>query len=668
MDLQSELAEMFATAKRRHREGKLGEAEHLYRVILNRDANHAGAMHLLGLLAMQAGQLEAAEDLIRRAIAMKPEVADPYINLGNLLAQRGKFEQAVAEYRRALAINPGSPEAHNNLGNALRGAGKYEESLACFDKAIALQPDYAGARSNRGNTLRMLGKLEEAVEEYRAALKIEPNNAETISNLGCAFLDQRKFLEAMEELRKAIGLRPNFVKAHASLGITLTDLGRVDEAIAEYRKAVSFGPTNAEAHSNLLMTMHYSTKVEGRELFEEHRRWDQRHARPLAKFIVPHGNVRDAGRRLRVGYISPDFRGHPVSFFFEPILESHDREQVEVFCYSDAMMVDETTDRLRSRADRWREIVRRPHDEVAGIIREDRIDILVELSGHTDSNRLQTMARRPAPVQVTYLGYPDTTGLDAIDYRLTDACADPAGAEELHSEQLVRLSGCAWCYRPAGDGPEVGALPSRKRGHVTFGSFNVLPKINEELMEAWGRILKAMPGSKLVVKTRNMDYEPVRERVWGVFEAFGVARERVELRGSDLSIREHLQRYNEVDVALDPFPYNGTTTTCEALWMGVPVVTLAGERHAGRVGVSLLTNVGLGELVAPTKDRYVEIALALASDVERLANLRAGMRDRVRGSALMDAAGFTRGLEEEYRRMWGAWCGASSSIGGENKS
>jgi predicted O-linked N-acetylglucosamine transferase (SPINDLY family) len=360
---------------------------------------------------------------------------------------------------------------------------------------------------------------------------------------------------------------------------------------------------------------------------------------------------------LRVGYVSADFRQHSVAFFIEPVIEAHDRRGFEVICYSNVAWPDAVTMRMRKLADQWRDIARRCDEDVAEQIRRDGVDILVDLAGHTDGNRLLVFARKPAPVQVTYLGYPDTTGLRTMDYRLTDAYADPPGeTEPYHSEELVRLARCFLCYRPATESPEVGELPALAAGTVTFGSFNSFAKVTEEVMGAWSRILLAVPESRLVLKAKGLGQAEARERAGEVFERHGIAPQRVEMTGQSESFVEHLRAYQCVDIALDTFPYNGTTTTCEALWMGVPVITLAGRSHVWRVGMSLLSNAGLPELIAATLDDYVAAAARLAGDVDGLRQMRRGLRQRLGASALTDAAGFTRRLEEAYRGIWANWC------------
>jgi predicted O-linked N-acetylglucosamine transferase (SPINDLY family) len=371
--------------------------------------------------------------------------------------------------------------------------------------------------------------------------------------------------------------------------------------------------------------------------------------------------VRDPERKLRIGYVSPDLCAHVVSRFIAPVLARHDRDAFEVYCYAEVAAPDEITTMLRGYANGWRDTVGEPDEHLAEAIRQDGIDILVDLAGHSASNRLLVFARKPAPVQITYLGYAATTGMTAMDYRLTDALADPPGmTEQFHSERLIRLPKCAWCYNKLADGPGVSELPASKAGHVTFCSFNNFAKVNEPLLRLWGRILQSVPGSRLLIKANALDSPSTQQRVRDWASGAGIDQNRLDLCGW-LSLAEHYARYGQVDIALDTFPYHGTTMTCEALWMGVPVVTLAGGSHLSRVGVSLLTNVGLPELVAESADDYVRIAADLGGDLSRLRGMRATLRKRMEDSPLLDAAGFTKNLEAAYRQAWRQWCNAGKT-------
>jgi predicted O-linked N-acetylglucosamine transferase (SPINDLY family) len=405
--------------------------------------------------------------------------------------------------------------------------------------------------------------------------------------------------------------------------------------------------------------MHFHPDYDAQRIAQEHSRWNRQHAEPLKQFIGPHRNGRIRDRRMRIGYVSPDLRQHSVAYFLENLLAHHDASSVEVFCYSDVIRPDATTARMQKLCAQWREIVGLKDTEVDQKVREDRIDILVDLAGHTANNRLLLFARKPAPIQVTYLGYPDTTGLRAMDYRLTDAYADPPDVTGGYSEQLVRLPETFLCYRPSYGAPEIGPAPALESGRVTFGSFNALAKVNAPLVAMWSKILEQIPNSRLILKNQGLGSAGARRHILEYFAAHHIAPDRVELMGWARSEAGHLQLYNRIDIALDTFPYHGTTTSCEALWMGVPVVTRAGSAHVSRVGVSLLSNVGLAELVTDSQEKYVQLARELAHDLSRLSNLRSTLRKRMEQSPLMDAPRFARNVESAYRQMWRRWCETS---------
>jgi predicted O-linked N-acetylglucosamine transferase (SPINDLY family) len=535
------------------------------------------------------------------------------------LRDEGRFDDAIAACRRAIELKPDYPEACNNLGNALNDSGRFDEAIASYRQAIQLKGDHPEVHNNLGIALRGTGRLDEAVASYR----------------------------------RAIELKPDYPEAHNNLGNALKEMGQLDEAIAAYRRATVLRPKLSDAHSNLLSTLNYHPGWDPATIFEEHRRWHYRYAEPLQRFIQPHRNERSPDRRLRIGYVSPDFRKHPVGHFLLPLLMRHDHKHCEIFCYAQVRASDVLTEQLRTHADHWHSLTGLQDGPAAELIRQHQIDILVDLSGHTAHNRLMFFAHKPAPVQVTFLGYPNTTGLATMDYRLTDAYADPPGlTEPWHSEQLFRLPQCAWCYQPAASPP----IEPRKEGPITFGCFNNFAKVTEPMLLLWARILHQVPGSRLLLKTRALSSENARQRVRQVLGEAGIDSECLELRGHEPAHDDHLALYQRLDVALDTFPYHGTKTTCEAMWMGVPVVTLAGKTHPSRVGVSLLNNIGLPELVANSPEEYVRLAVELAGDPPRLSHLRSTLRQRMEGSPLMDAPRFARDMETAYRSMWQRWC------------
>ena len=644
-----------------------------------------------GEVCRQLGRTQEAIAACRRALELMPDYADAHYNLGNALVADGRYEQAVESYRRTVQLMPAFAGAQNNMGVALTKLGRNEEAIEHFRLAAVLMPEFADAHNNLGHALTAVGRLAEAADACRLALRLNPRLHSAQNNLGNALMGQGKFDEAATIFRSALPAQPDCPDTHFNLGNALanqccyegataeyrhslrckhgnadvwnalgnafTQQGLMDEALPAFRHALELRPDFAVAHSSLLLGLHHLPDCQPETVFAEHCRWSEIHAQGLAKLAVPHGNIRDAERRLRIGYVSPDFREHSVAYFIEALLSCHDGDRVEILCYADMTHEDQVTARMRGYAVQWRKTTGIGDDEMAELIRRDGIDILVDLAGHTAGNRLPVFARRPAPVQVTYLGYPDTTGMAEMDYRLTDVHADPPGlTEHLHTEKLVRLRASVWCYRPAADAPPVGALPAAQSGHVTFGSFNAMAKMSGGMPALWARLLMEVPGSRLLLKNSGLAERAVREGVLEIFARAGVVAERVDLMGRTDSVAEHLAAYGRVDIALDTFPYHGTTTTCEALWMGVPVVTLAGRTHASRVGVSLLKNVGLPELIAGSEDEYISIATKLAADTARLAELRAIMRDRLRGSVLMDGVRFARNVEDAYRKMWRVWC------------
>jgi len=634
--------------------GRMDEAERLCGLVLEADPGEAEALHLLGAIVHQRGDHDRAIELIEEAARIEPSRADFLNTLGVANQALGHFADAEDCFRGALSLKPDYAMAHNNLGIALRELKRPQEAESSFHEAVRIQPDYAEAHNNRGTVLSELGRLEEAERSLRQAIRIRADYAEAHGNLGMVLRGLRRLVEAEQSARRAIALKPDYAEAHNDLGVALFGLGRLAEAERSYRDALALDPALAVAQGNLAYLLNCVAGRPPAEIVDAHREFAQRFC-ALAD-PRPHRNTPDPGRRLRVGYVSADLRRHSVAFFIEPVLAQHDRENFEIFCYSNSAHADAVTGRLKAYADEWREVSALDNDALANLVREDAIDILVDLGGFSANNRLMGFARKPAPVQATWLGYPTTTGMPQMDYRISDWAVDPKGAEGLNVERVVRLPESYFCYGGPGLEPEVGTLPGLRDGRITFGSFNNLAKIGDATMRLWMRVLDAQTNSRLVLKSGPLAEESTASDVRRRFEALGLARERLILSGWKAGIDEHLQVYQDVDIALDSYPYNGATTTCEALWMGVPVVSLTGATHASRMGGSILGAVGLPELVAHTPDQYLEIASGLAGDPARLAALRGGLRARMRASSLMDAPRFTRNLESAYRSMWQSWC------------
>ncbi len=635
------------------KQGQLDQAIVAYRKAIKLKPESAEAHNNLGNVLRDQRQLDEAVAAYGTAIRLKPDYADAYSNLGTALADQDQLDQAVAAYRKAIQLKPDSAETHNNLGHVLKKQGQLDQALVAFRKAIQLKPDYAEAHNSLGEVFRDQNLTDRAIEAYRSAIRLKLDYAEAYGNLGTALADQGQLDEAISTFRTAIQLKPDYAEAYNNLGNALKHQGLLEQAISAFNTAIQFKPDLERIFSNLFFTRCYQPEYDAAAVAEEARQWNERFAAPLKPLIQPHLNDRSPERRLRIGYVSADFRLHVVARFLQPLLAAHDHQNFEIFAYAQVPTPDAVTHQLQAHVDCWRSIVGVSDEQVVEMIRRDSIDILVDLGGHTANNRLWFFARKPAPVQVTYLGFPLTTGLEAIDYRLTDAFADPPGqTESYHSEKLIRLPATAWCYHP-GSSP---APTERQAGPITFGSFNSFAKVTEPMLQRWAEILLAVPESRLLLKAAGLGSETVRERVRKILSESGIVPERLELLYPEATHAAHIAHYRKMDIALDTFPYHGTTTTCEALWEGVPVVSLAGKSHVSRVGVSLLSNVGLPDLVAHSVEEYRQIAVNLANDLPRLANLRSTLRQRMEASPLMDAPRFTRHIEAAYRQMWRTWC------------
>ncbi len=611
----------------------------------------------LGSVFASLRYYDRAVECYQRSLAIDPDYAPAWNNLGIALQSLGRIEEATEAYRRAVAAKPHHVAAHNNLGTALQAQKQFEEAASCFEAAISLRPDYVEALTNLGVCLHACGRLDDSVAMFQRALALKPDHAPAFLNMGNALQDQGKLDDAANVFRRALALDPNYADALTNLGGILQVQGEITQALEYSRRALAVCPDHIAAHSNLIFGMHYDPNASPQEIFEESRRFNERHAIRFAHSIAQHTNDRNPDRPLRIGYVSADFRMHSVAYFLLPLLEAHNRQQFQVTCYATSVQEDEVTERFKKCVVAFKRIFTKTDEGAAELIRKDEIDILVDLAGHTSGGRLLVFARKPAPIQVTWLGYPNTTGLDAIDYRFTDAKADPPGlADRLCSEKLIRLPDTAWCYMPLSGSPEIAPLSALKNGYITFGSFNNRAKLAEPLLELWARLLRQVPGSKLLLKNQSMASQSVREKLARFFNERTIGADRLELVRPESTTHKHLEWYHRVDIALDSYPYHGTTTTCEATWMAVPTVSLLGEAHVSRVGLSLLATVGLEDLVAHSPNEYVSKTAALANDLPRLSDIRQGLRPKMQASALMDAVRFARNIEITYRQMWRKWC------------
>jgi protein O-GlcNAc transferase len=632
---------------------KFEEAVAAHRQALQLQPGLAEAHNNLGIALKNLGRVDEALGCYREAVRLRPDYVDARNNLGNALAQLGHDDEAIELFRTVIAARPEYAEAHNNLGIIFKGQGRWAEAESSLRAAIRLRPQLAAAHANLGIVPAERGDLDQALRSYDQALELDPHLEEAICGRGCVVGRQGDLVAAEAIFRAAATAARRSAGIWANHGYFLGELGRIAEALTSYQEAIRQQPGRAINRSNYLYYLNYDPGVDGATLLKAHCREvaGLTDSAPPPSFF---GHDRSKGRPLRVGYVSPDFRRHAVASFMEPILANHDRGRVQAFGYADVGSPDAVTDRLRALTHSWRPIRFLSDEHVIELVRRDRIDILVDLAGHTARNRLAVFARRPAPVQITYLGYPSTTGLATFDALLTDAVVDPPGAASQSTEEPLRLPGGSYCYAPPLDAPEVPPLPMLRAGFPTFGSLHKLPKLNSQVLDLWSALLRAIPTAHLVLLRDSLKRQ-TREELFAQFEARDIAGGRVEIR-HDWRPEDHWAIAASFDVALDVFPWCGHTTACESLWMGVPIVTLAGERRSSRMTASVLTTMGLDELIAATPEQYIEAAARLVSDPARLAQLRGSLRERMRTSRLCDGALFTRGLEDAYDTLWHRWC------------
>ncbi|XP_043701507.1 probable UDP-N-acetylglucosamine--peptide N-acetylglucosaminyltransferase SPINDLY isoform X1 [Telopea speciosissima] len=680
--------------------GNTQEGIEKYTEALRIDPCYAPAYYNLGVVYSEMMQYDMALGCYEKAAVQRPMYAEAYCNMGVIYKNRGDLELAIACYERCLAVSPNFEIAKNNmaialtdLGTKVKLEGDMNQGVAYYKKALSHNWHYADALYNLGVAYGEMLKFDEAVVFYELALHFNPHCAEACNNLGVIYKDRDNLDKALECYQMALSIKPNFCQSLNNLGVVYTVQGKLDAAATMIEKAIVANPTYAEAYNNLgvlyrdagnislaieaydqclkidpdsrnagqnrLLAMNYINEGNDDKLFEAHRDWGRRFMK-LYPLYTSWDNPKDPERPLVVGYVSPDYFTHSVSYFIEAPLVLHDYSNYKVVVYSAVVKADAKTARFKDTVLKngglWRDIFGVDEKKVANMVREDKVDILVELSGHTSNNRLGMMACKPAPVQATWIGYPNTTGLPTIDYRITDSLADPLDTRQKHVEELVQLPGCFLCYTPSPEAGPVSPTPALSNGFITFGSFNNLAKITPKVLQVWARILCAVPNSRLVVKCKPFCCDSVGQRFLSTLEQLGLESQRVDLLPLILLNHDHMQAYSLMDISLDTFPYAGTTTTCESLYMGVPCVTMEGSVHAHNVGVTLLSKIGLAHLIAKTEDEYVQLALQLASDFMALSNLRMSLRDLMMKSPVCDGPNFTLGLEATYRNLWRRYC------------
>jgi predicted O-linked N-acetylglucosamine transferase (SPINDLY family) len=636
-----------------HRAGRLAEAEPIYEEVLRAEPDCADAWQFLGLIALNRGDTTGAVARIRRAIELNPGAGVYHFNLGLALKQHGEIAAAIARYRQAVKLTPSLVEAYSNLGNALREIGDAQGGADACRRAIALRPTYAEGHVNLGGALQDLRQFDEAIAAYRRALVLSPRLAAAHYNLGLALYEQGELDAAAASFRRAVEINPSYSAAWNNLAVALQSYCEFAQVAEAYRKVVVLEPASSTAYRNLLGSMLYDPGLGEAARWSTAREFEARYVGAVSARPVPvYPTVRDGERRLRVGYVSSDFCEHPVGRNLEPVLAHRDRARFEVIVYAEVSRPDGVTGRFRELADQWRSTVGLTDEQVAEQVRADGVDVLVLLAGRFDRNRPLVAAYRGAPVQVSFHD-PGTSGLEAMEYLIADRVLVPRRPVERFTERVIRLPSF-YIHAPIEQAPEVAALPAAGRGYVTFGSFNNPAKVNDRVLALWGEVLRAVPGSRLKLKFKNWFANPdIRNRVLG---PLGQMAAQVDFVTTASDARAHLDLYSDVDIALDPFPFTGSTTAFEALWMGVPVVTLLGEAMVGRWSASMLHALKLDELIARDAGEYVRIAAALAGNVGRLAALRAGLRERVAGSPLTDGRLRARQMERVYRALWRRWC------------
>ncbi|MDP2827512.1 MAG: tetratricopeptide repeat protein [Sulfuricellaceae bacterium] len=604
----------------------------------------------LGATLHDLGKLAEAEPHYQRALKIDPGNTAAHINLGSLLQDRGRLTEAETSFLRALQINPKLAEAHYNLGNTLRAQSRFDEAASSYRKALRINPDHAQAQSNLGTTLNDLGRQDEAEASLRSALKINPDHAESHSNLGLTLMNMGHLDKAEACFRRAIQINPNLAETHNNLGNILQDLGRLEEAETSYRRALEIRPDFAKARSNLLFLLNYAPANDPQNSFAEARQYGQIIASQVTSRFA-NWSCSSAPTRLRVGLVSGDFSNHPVGYFLEGILAQLDTNSVELFAYPTHHKTDELTARIKPYFSAWQPLSGLSDKDAAHLIHNDHIHVLIDLSGHTRYNRLPIFAWKPAPVQVSWLGYFATTGVAEIDYLIADPWTLPESEEARFTEKIWRLPETRLCFTPPGIALEVSPLPALTNGYVTFGCFNNLTKMNDDVVAVWSHLLASVPDSRLFLKSRQLDETTVRQHTIERFAGHGINAGRLVLEGHEPRTT-YMSAYHRVDIALDPFPYPGGTTSVESLWMGVPVLTLVGKDFLSRQGLGILMNAGLTEWVASDSDDYVALAVTHAGDLHRLAQLRDGLRQQVTASPIMDSKRFAYHFETALLDMW----------------
>ena len=681
------IEESFQSAAAAFGSGDLRQAEKLLKKIDARIPGNPAVLHLRGLVALQDKRSKHAVIFLKQAVALEPNLyrlnalgsayskngdyddalatfhiaaqqypgdADTHFNIANTMRNAGDVEASLSHFQTAIDLAPDFADAYFNLGNAFKTLWRFDEAIQVFDRCLLFNPHDGEAMTNRGNALLSQGKVDAAIKQLDAVVKNDPGNADGHYNLANALMEKYDYDRAYASYHTACDLRPNEVRYASNFSILLKELGEVDAAIGLLEVTGRVAASEL-AHSNLIFCIANSPAHGPADILQEARRWNRLHAANLTPKTIAHNNTPEPERRLKIGYVSGDLRTHPVGFFMESVFESHDHENFEIHVYATNQKADDVTIRIKNHADVWHDVAALSTRTLAEAIRRESIDIIVDLSGHTGENRLLTLTRRPAPLQILGAGHFSTSGMDCIDGLISDPYETPEGSDGFYSEPLIRMPDDYICYRPPGYVPEPGPAPCLENGFITFGCFNNLAKLSEPAIALWSTILKQHANSRLLIKTRALVSTRPQQRLAALFKQNGIDGDRLLLE-TGLPHPQFMAEYSRVDIALDPFPYTGGLTTLEALWMGVPVVAMSGETFAARHSCTHLINAGFSAWVCQNPEQYLETAATLAGDFAALAVLRQTIRPKLAVSPILDGGRYTRNLEKVYRQMWHQWC------------
>jgi len=635
--------------------GQFIKVDQLCSEFLKKEPHSLKILNIYGASLMTQGKYKMALVIFNKLIQLNPNYASAYANRALVLYHLGLYKESLINCNKAIQLNPTSAEAYCNRGVVFNDLGQFNNSIDDYNTAIQLKPDYAEAYYNLAETLKNFKQLNNALDNYNKAIQISPDYADAYCNRGVLLYELGQAQESLKNYNKAILLDPDCVEAYNNRGDFFFNNGQLEDAENNFSTAILLNPEYADAYRNQFNILNYKSNATQELIYNKisefanifiNNSFDSKSLN-LNKSKI--NRVKNNDKRLKVGYISPDFKTHSVAYFFLPLLKAHNTNLIKVHCYYNNSKIDETTKLIKKESESWRDIANLDDITVVNLIKKDNIDILVDLAGHTANNRLTVFPYRPAPIQITWLGYPNTTGLDVMDYRFTDNIADPIGeADKFYSEKLIRLPNGFLCYFGDISITYQKKPPYLKEGHITFGSFNDLPKVSASVIKLWSQVLLSVSDSQLIIKTKQFSDSKTKARYLTLFKIEGIDSSRIKLFSKIAKKKDHLSLYNSIDLCLDTFPYNGTTTTCEALWMGVPTITLNGDRHASRVGASIMTHVGLEEFIAIDKQNFINIAVYFSKNINSLGEIRKNLRNKMKNSALCDNKLFAKNIENIY--------------------